>query len=243
MYPGTRRHRFRIAVALVAGVLGLTAFLLVAEVGAGPRPAHENTNPPPVPDLFGSSGASSPASTPVAVPTGPVQLVQGTDLVNGVYLGYPHTIVGAISAADQFATQLGSTLDPDRVAAVMSMVADPSYRQGSQQFADGMTSTRADLGIPASGPVPDGDSLVLEPVEYQVRDVSADQATVLLLSDFIATTPSDGTQTQVGVYPLRMHWAQDDWKILAPGSADYSELAADPDSSQAASKGWQELSP
>jgi hypothetical protein len=243
MYPGTRRHRLRIAIAIVAGVLGLTAFLLVAEVGAGPHPAHENTNPPPVPDLFGSSAASSPAKTPLAIPTGPVQLVQGTDPIEGIYLGYPHTIVGAISAADQFAIQLGSTLDPGQVAAVMRLVADPSYPQGPQQFAEGMASTRADLGIPASGPVPDGDSLVLEPAEYQLRDTSADQVTVLLLSDFIATTPADGTQTQVGVYPLRMHWADGDWKILAPGSTDYSDLAADPDSSQAASKGWQELSP
>jgi hypothetical protein len=243
MYPGTRRHRLRIAVAIVAGVLGLTAFLLVAEVGAGPHPAHENTNPPPVPDLFGTPAASSPAKTPLAVPAGPVQVVQGTDLVNGVYLGYPHTITGAISAADQFAIQLGSTLDPGQVAAVMRLVADPSYPQGPQQFAAGMAGTRTDLGIPASGPVPDGDSLVLEPAEYQLRDASADQVTVLLLSDFIATTVADGTQSQVGVYPLRMHWTDGDWKILAPGSTDYSGLAADPDSSQAVSKGWQEVSP
>jgi hypothetical protein len=124
----------------------------------------------------------------------------------------------------------------------MHLVADPSYPQGPQQFEQGMASTRAGIGIPASGPVPDGDSLVLEPVEYQLRDVSADQVTVLLLSDFMVTIPASGTQTQVGVYPLRMHW-DGDWKVLAPGSTDYSHLAADPDSSQAASDGWQELSP
>jgi hypothetical protein len=125
---------------------------------------------------------------------------------------------------------MGSTLDPGRAAAIMRMTADPSYSQGPQQAAQGALNDRHDLGLPASGPVPGGASLVLDPAEYQVRDVSADQVTVLLLADYVSTVPGQGTQTSIGVFPLRMHWAEGDWKILPPGSADYSGLAAGPGS-------------
>jgi hypothetical protein len=67
--------------------------------------------------------------------------------------------------------------------------------------------------------------------------------TVLLLADYVITVPAQGTQTRIAVYPLRLHWAEDDWKILDPGSTSYSGLSAEPGSPQAASDGWQELSP
>jgi hypothetical protein len=252
MYPYRRyriRHWIRIGIAAAAGLLLATAIGLVIEVGTGPHTEPAYT-PPTVPNLFSGYGTTpspaAPSPTASAVQpelSGPLQLIQGQGLINGVYLGYPHSTQGAVSAAGQFATQLGSTLDPDRVASIIRMTADPSYPQGPQDFAQGMVSTRRDLGLPASGPVPDGASLVLEPVEYQVRDVTPDQVTVLLLSDLVITLPAQGTQTRIAVYPLRMHWAQDDWKILAPGNASYLKLAAEPGSPQAASDGWQELTP
>jgi len=247
MYPHRSyrvRHWIRIGIGAAVGLLAAVAIGLVIEVGTGPHPAPDDT-PPTVPNLFSGYGtipSPAPSATQPAL-SGPLPLIQGRELVNGVYLGYPHSTQGAVSAADQFATQLGSTLDPDRVAAVMRMTADPSYPQGPQAFAQGMISTRQGLGLPASGPVPDGASLVLEPVQYQVRDVTPDQVTVLLLSDFVITLPAQGTQTRIAVYPLSMHWAQDDWKILAPGSTSYVKLAAEPGSPQAASDGWQELTP
>jgi hypothetical protein len=245
MYP-SRTYRIRrgikIAIGVSAGLLLLTAIGLVIEVALSPHP-KENTLPPPVPDLFGSPSVSAtPAPTGPAL-TGPVQVIQGSQLINGVYLGYPHSTEGAVSAADQFSTQLASTLDPDRAAAVMRLAADPSYTVGPQQFAQGIISERQDLGLPASGAIPSGTSVVLDPVEYQVRDVAADQATVLLLCDYVTTQPAQGTQTRIAVYPLRMHWAEGDWKILAPSGTTYTNLAAEPGSPQAASDGWQELSP
>jgi hypothetical protein len=238
------RHWARIAIASAIGLLLVTAIGLVIEVATGPHPPG-STVPPAPQNLFSGYGTTPSPSASATEPSlaGPVQVIQGSQLVNGVYLGYPHTTQGAVSAADEFATQLGSTLDPDRVAAVMRMTADPSYPQGPQEFAQGTISERQNLDLPASGPVPDGASVVLDPVEYQARDVTPDQVTVLLLSDFVITMPDQGTQTRVGVYPLRMHWADSDWKILAPDNAGYSKLAAEPGSPQAASDGWQELTP
>ena len=141
-------------------------------------------------------------------------------------------------------TQIGSTLDPDRASAVLQLTADPSYPSGPQDFAQGTISERKQLGLPATGQLPSGASVVLDPVEYQVRDVTADQVTVLLLADDVLTLPGQGTQTRVGVYPLRMHWAEDDWKILQPDTrTSYSQLGAVPGTAQAAADGWQEMTP
>jgi hypothetical protein len=196
---------------------------------------------PPAPSVSSSRpvGASG-GSTSL---TGPVQVVQGATTVNGVWLGFPHSTAGALSAADEFAALLLSTLDPDRAAAVMRLVADPSYPAGPQQVAAAAASDRQALGMPASGAVPDGASFTWDPVEYQVRDVSADRVTMLLLCEVTSTMPGQGTASGIAVYPLAVHWAQADWKVLPPPGRDYSGLAAQPGSPQAASLGWQQLIP
>lgn len=228
------RKWVRISIAAAAGLLAAVAIGLVIEVATGPHP-DGTTQPPPIPDLFGSS----PAPT-----AGPMQVLQGRELVNGVRVGYPHTMQGAVSAADEYMRDIGSALDPDRAAAILRLTADPSYPQGPQQFANGVLTTRKLLGIPVSGPAPDGASVVLQPVEYQVKDATADEAMVLLLADYDVTLPGQATQAKVGLYPLGMHWAQDDWKILAPEtSTDYSALLTQPGTRQAAADGWQELTP
>ncbi len=231
---------------LAAG--GGLALLLAVAIGltvqtGSPRTPGRKATPaavqPPGP-VAGTTGPGSPAPAPGL--SGPLHLIRGSQLINDVYLGYPHSTAGAVSAAAEYMTGLGSTLDPDRAAAVMRLTADPSYPAGPQDFAQGMVSTRNDLGLPASGPVPDGVSTALDAAEYQVRDATADQVTVLLLADYVLTLPGQGTQTRVVVYPLRMHWAAGDWKILRPDdSAGYSGLSAEPGSAQAAASGWQEL--
>jgi len=246
--PPRRRHRFRIVVLAVVALLVFVAIGLVIETALGPKPKQNLTPPTPVPVPTGSSpnaaGHATPGPTRRPTLSGPIQLIQGAQLVNGVYLGFPDTTVGAVSAADEFMSQIGSTLDPDRAAAVLRLTADPSYPAGPQDFASGTVSERTDLGLPATGPLPSGTSAVLDPVEYQVRDVTASQVTVLLLADDVLTLPPEGTQTRVGVYPLRMHWAEDDWKILPPdGHTTYAQLSAVPGTPQAADLGWQEMTP
>ena len=52
--------------------------------------------------------------------------------------------------------------------------------------------------------MPAGYSLLVQPVEYQARDVTADDGTVLLLCDFTSTQPGTGTQTRVAVFPVQV---------------------------------------
>jgi hypothetical protein len=91
--------------------------------------------------------------------------------------------------------------------------------------------------------VPGGESLAFTPAEYQVRDASPDTVTVLLLSDLTSTTPGQGAMTQVIVFPVAVHWAGADWRVLRNPAGSWAGLAAEPGSPQAAALGWQDLIP
>ena len=253
MYTGNRRRRWvRWGLAWFVGTLALMVIGLVIEQAVAPAPkGPQSLMPSTIPALPGA-----PGTTPAAAPspsrsaagsspalTGTVQVVQGTQEVNGVSLGFPHSTVGAVSAAYSFMTEIGGTLDPDRAAAVMRMTADPSYSNAPQQAAEGAVNDRKAFGLPASGPLPPGASLETEPVEYQARNVAPNQALVLLLCDFISTVPSQGTNTRIGVFPIQMHWSGGDWMVQSVGGSSYTNLAAEPDSPQSAALGWQELDP
>lgn len=245
MYGGYRRplgrRWLRWLLAYCLGTAIVFAVGLVVKAAISPAPVRPRDSGQASPAL---SPAGSPASRQGPAPAalaGPLAVGPGSQVINGVALGFPHSTTGAVSAAVSVATEIGGTLDPDRAAAVMRMVADPSYPGAPQQAAQGAVNERRSLGIPASGPVPGGDSMQVLPVEYQVPSASADQATVLLLCDLVITRPGAGTRTTFGVLPFRMHWAQADWKVASIGSDSYSGLAAEPGGPRAASLGWQLL--
>lgn len=156
-------------------------------------------------------------------------------------MGYPHTLIGAVSAAAAFTSAILGTLDAGRAAQVMRLVADPSFPQGPAQVAEGLTGIRESLGLAASGPVPQGVSWVVSPVECQVRDIGTDRVTVLLLTDLVSAVPGAGTVTRAVVFAVAVHWAAGDWKVLPTPAADYSRLTAVPGSAQAVSLGWLPL--
>ena len=240
-----RRRIFPRLLAAVVALLAAVAVGVAVESQLGPRAPKTYTPPAAIP-LPGASTSQSPTPTPspsaLAALTGALQLVEGTELVNGVRLGYPHSTVGAVSASVEYMRQIGSTLDPDRAAAVGRLVADASWSDAPQQLAQGPTATRKQLGLPTSGQVPASASVVLAPVEYQVRSATADDATVLLLATYTTSSPGQGISTRMGVYPLDMHWSAGDWHVLAPSdNTNYSNLTAQPDSPDASAKGWQEL--
>lgn len=230
-------------------VIGSVLLLVVVAVGVALESAASPHKPesyaPPAADPLTTSGAtakSSSSSSSAASPSGALTLIQGNQLVDGLYVGYPHSTTGAVSAAVEYWTQLGSTLDPDRAATIARLAADPTWTDGPEQLAKGPVATRQELGLPTTGSVPAGASVQLEPVEYQLRNSTANASTVLLLADYTTTTSSEGSSTHVGVFPLQLIWAADDWKIASPTDSNtYSDLAAIPGSAQASADGWAEL--
>jgi hypothetical protein len=241
-----RRRWLRWFLVYVVVVLAIAVIGLVIEAALNGGTRQPQDASPAFPASTGSTAASpGPSATGSSSPTlsGPLQVIEGREQVNGVDLGFPYSTAGAISAADYVTSEVFSTLDPDRAAAVMRLTAAPSYPGAPQQAAEGAASDRQGLGIATAGPVPAGYSLLVQPQEYQTRSVQADSVAILLLCDFTTTQPGTGTQTRVAVFPIQMTWAQADWKVAAFGAGGDASLAAEPFSPQAASLGWQELLP
>lgn len=234
-----RRRTGRYVAITAAGLAALTGTAYV--VASAMSDTHASASPSPVPNPVMTTSAPSAVTAAPSGGSAPVTLARGSRLVNGVSVGYPHSLGGAVSAASEYMTDLGSTLDPDRTAAVMRLVADPSYTDGPAEWAKGTSDARASLGLPTSGLLPSAAAVMLGPAEYQVRDASDDQVTVLLLARYTTSLPGTGTKSSNAVFPLRMHWAGDDWKVLKPDGTTYTSLVAAPGSDQAKSLGWQEL--
>ncbi|GGK82160.1 hypothetical protein Sme01_38460 [Sphaerisporangium melleum] len=172
----------------------------------------------------------------------PLRLLPGSRMVHEVSVGYPHSMLGAISAAVEYWGQIASTLDRARAAQVGTVVADPVWRTAAAELSEGPVNTRRRLGLPTSGPVPDGASVLLTPVAYQIRQITADSVTVILLGYYQTTLPGRDPQNRIGVFPLQLRWVADDWKMPAPTlSANYSDLQTTPGSDEAAVFGWLPL--
>jgi hypothetical protein len=240
---------FLAAPRRVVRYLVYTAALLTAVAVAGlciqavlaPRTPGAAAAPALRPGPSGATGVGK-NGTAVAGPQQPLQLVAGTRYADGISTGYPHTLTGAVSAGVEYASVIGSTLAMGTASSLMQLIADPSYRNAAAQGAQGAQADRQQMGLPVSGPPPAGASISFSPSEYQIRDHSASQVTVLLLGDLTETTASGGTQVRLAVVPVPLRWAGSDWKVLAPDySVDYSGLAATPGTQAAAGLGWQPI--
>jgi hypothetical protein len=227
--PATAPLRLVIA-AVAVGVLAIGAGVALVTQGHAHHAAVARSRPDRP-----ATAASAPASEPHKL-----QLVAGSRLVNGMYTYYPHSRAGAVSAAVEFVTELGSTLEPDRAATVARLTADPSDRNAPQDAAQDAISTRRQLGLPPAGATPPGAAVFLVPVMYQLRGVTADQLTVLLLFDYTETVPS-GIREHLGVTAARLNWTPAGWRLLPPAGPDPSGLLATPGTAAATAKGWEAM--
>jgi len=224
------------AAVLLAAVLALGAYLVVGRAHHGVaarRPAAARPAP--------KAPAGPPAGSAAAGRGhGQLQLVTGSRLVNGVYTDYPQSRAGAVSAAAEFITELGSTLNPDRAATVARLAAGPAYPDAPQQAAQGTISIRRRLGLPAAGALPPGTAVFLVPVMFQLREVAARALTVLLLFDYTETVPS-GIREHLGVTAARLSWTPAGWRLLQPAGPAPAGLIATPGTAAAAAKGWEAM--
>jgi hypothetical protein len=246
--------RRRFGPLLVAGVLvavTVTVLVTIAVVRPGParalpRPAGPGTASSSVSQSIAASASPVPSVSPVGQDAAPLGVVHGARMVDGVGLGYPHTLVGAVSAAVEFYTQLGCNLDPDRGKTLGSLIAVSAWRDAPQVFAQAALAARKQFGLPVTGPVPQGASTVLDPVEFQTRNATSDRVEVVLLAYLTVTTPAQGVENRLGVFPILIAWERGDWRWTnqrqpSDVSTDYQALSAQPGSPQAAALGWREL--
>jgi hypothetical protein len=227
---GTRR--------ILPVVMAVGALLVVAAVAVpllATHRSHTGTTP--------ASPSPAPSTSLAPVPSGAVLLVKGARLADGIEVGYPHTTVGAISAAAEYIDAVVSTLDPDYAASVMRVAGDPANGALASNLATSTVKLRADLQLPTSGPLAPPITFQTTAQMYQLRDVTADGVLVLLLTDSTFINARGGMAQTTGVFPVHMRWTEGDWKLASIGGTgqDYSGLAAIPDTQTAAAQGWLAL--
>jgi hypothetical protein len=138
------------------------------------------------------SSSPSPTTSPAPVPSGAVTLAQGARLADGIEIGYPHTILGAISAASDYLDAVASTLDPDYAASVMRVAGDPANGALPVNLAASTVTLRADLQLPTGGPLDAPIAFQTIAEMYQLRDTTANDVLVLLLLTAPSSTYTAG---------------------------------------------------
>lgn len=189
--------------------------------------------------------SQAPAQPSATTPSGPISLVHGARVAVGIEVGFPHTPVGAVSAASEYVDAAASTLDPDYAASVMRVAGDPGNTALPASLATSIVKLRGDLQLRTDGPLDPPVTFQTTAQMYQLRNVAADDVLVLLLTDSTFINAHGGTAQTTGVFPMRMRWIAGDWKVGAIGRTgqDYSALAAGPDTQAAVKLGWLALIP
>ncbi len=232
--PANGRRPWITAVAVLIVVAIIFGGILFALSGQG---TEDQTFPTP------TISSEPPSQTSTAAPTEgeALQLVSGRRRVSGVAIGYPHSVAGAVSAAVEIWSQAGATLNPDRAAAIGRLVLmrpGPTPRTNSRP----VRRTHAAVWVfrPVVTQVPERQSVSKRP-RTNCGTKTSDRVTVLLLGYLNTTSPGEGSQTQIGVFPAYMHWANGDWKIEKGKDTDYGDLAEQPGTAAAKGAGWLEF--
>ncbi len=264
--PGTQRQRRTGPIVLGSLVLGILVALVGVAVAralsGGPTPAASPPTAPPsnppaasapavaptgtAPLAPSGSAATASAGTVQAPPEGPLHLPAATGNIAGVPVGYPHTTSGAISAAYHFTQALGSTLSPDRGAAIAHIVTDPSYSGATDAVAAAIAGTRQRLGLPARVPTTESAFFLGTPSAYLPQgQPSRDDVDVYLLVRINTYSPTAGNDVSVQMVDAPMHWNGSDWRLATPhdvAPATRTRLTVDPNGPTAAALGWRQLS-
>lgn len=264
--PGTQRQRRTGPIVLGSLVLGILVALVGVAVAralsGGPTPAASPPTAPPsnppaasapavaptgtAPLAPSGSAATAAAGTVQAPPEGPLHLPAATGNIAGVPVGYPHTTSGAISAAYHFTQALGSTLSPDRGAAIAHIVTDPSYSGATDAVAAAIAGTRQRLGLPARVPTTESAFFLGTPSAYLPQgQPSRDDVDVYLLVRINTYSPTAGNDVSVQMVDAPMHWNGSDWRLATPhdvAPATRTRLTVDPNGPTAAALGWRQLS-
>jgi hypothetical protein len=246
-----RGRRAAAAITGLAAVAGAAVLATGALAGHGQRgrgaaavhrPAARYRTVPSTPAV---TATPEPAATgPAAIhDRGALQLVTGSHLINGIYTDYPRSLAGAVSLAAEVVTQLGSTLEPDRAATIARLTASPDYQAAAQDAVAGAIAARREVGLSPAGPVPPGTAVLTVPVMYQLRDVSRDQLTVLLLFEHTQITQA-GIVDRPGVTAVRLGWTAASWRLLPPAAGPgpaSTALVTTPGTAAATAHGWKAM--
>lgn len=228
--PGRGSRRMIIVVVSIVGAILLTI--------SGWRALHPEPVPTPASTADATSGAVVLASP------------SGYNGDGGNPVGFPHTDLGAVSAAAA-ALEAEWTLDTAQAEQSVVLYVPPEQQDAARAGAQAAaTEWRKTLGLPESGKLPDGAAMQTKTVGVQWRTRATDQVQVSLLVQVTATKgigDPDPVYSRPHARTLLMAWQAGmrgvgDWvRIPDPVTAAAPE-AAMPGTPEFTAAGWKPLS-
>jgi hypothetical protein len=148
---------------------------------------------------FGAGRASVARQAPSVLPS-------PTRILEGVSLGFPHTIAGAEAAAAHYLLELEramDTLDPRRTVAVASLLATSAEAQAIGTHAGSVIGLESSDGAPARRV-----AISTDPISYSTQ---AAQVTVLEAWLYARTDQ----EAVWAIERVSLVWQQGDWRVAA----------------------------
>lgn len=231
-----------LCVALAAGLAVLGSLLLGDRTGAE-RAAP--AGPPPAP-----AAAPEPA---VTVADRPLELPQPTGYRDGVPVGFPRTVPGAVAAAYGY-SRVATGLDVQATLRALEQIAAPDsgwLPAERARLADGLVAQRGTLGLPPVGSAGQA-TIDVTPSGYQLADPDPDPdpdldrraptAVTVLTLNVVSARAADGTRTS-GTLAFRwdLRWDGSGWRAVRTFLHDRdTAIAVTPLTSAAAAAGWKD---
>jgi hypothetical protein len=245
--PSPRRARIRLVLAAAAAfaVLAAGGALVVGSVTEDEPGRPADASDPPPSASPGAPGEKRP--TPAS--GRPIPLVDAKERdPSGVSIGWPHTSLGAVSAAVRHWQEL-DLLDDDLARQQLKAISAP----GSGAIQRGVSEvrrTRESAGLPPSGGPPPGVSVETEVTAVRLRSLDAvgDVVEVWMIWDRYAQVKDEAADRA----PLRNEmssviytWSGGDWKRTS--AKRWTDLGTHPrayfpNSPYAYADGWREVS-
>jgi len=176
----------------------------------------------------------------------PLEAVEGAAYDPELYIfhGYEYSYTGAVSAAADWLTAYGSSLDPDYSAQLAESLLVDGAEQTPDDWSQWPVNRREDLGAPESGELDAGWGLTATPMAYQTRNETSTELMVVLLVRLTGTSPYGSTSRNT-ILSMDLVWTGQDWADAGyTDTPDLSQLHVDPgdeDSELAATLGWRQL--
>ncbi|MER6365857.1 hypothetical protein [Kitasatospora sp. NPDC001527] len=196
-----KRARTAVGVVLAFGLFGGGVLL-------GHASNSTSTTATPAPPPATSSGSTSGGGI------GPARVV------SGVPVGYQHTRSGALSAAANYSSAMGSRaiLTPEGRAGIVSAIASPDAADQIRKQLDRADSTSLDqLRSDQSSKVPYGFASVPIAVKLEGGELP-EGATSATVNVYAINFMASSTATAAGGYgqaTVRLSWTNGDWKLAA----------------------------
>ncbi|GLX01821.1 hypothetical protein [Microtetraspora sp. NBRC 16547] len=195
-----------------------------------------------------ATSAPTPTPTPTAIALAQPLAYEGDA---GYPIGFPHTELGAASAAAA-ALEAAWTLDGAQAEQAAVLYAPPEQRKAASDGARAAVSGwRATLGLPKDGKLPEGASLRTQTIGVQWRARAQDQVQVSILVQVTATTGGDGdgpTYSSPYAMTLLMAWYpgvrgdnQGDWVNIPDPTPPAVPQTTLPGTPEFAAAGWKPL--